>query len=131
MIVVDTSALVAILLLEPDARRYAAAVQAADVVKISAITLLEAGIVMHRKQGPGGVDDLRDLLSSASVEIVPFDGDMARIGTDAFARFGRGSGSPAKLNFGDCASYALAKSLSVPLLFKGADFVHTDIVSAV
>ena len=131
MIVVDTSALVAILLLEPDASRYAAAVQAADVVKISAITLLEAGIVMHRKQGPGGVDDLRDLLSSASVEIVPFDGDMARIGTDAFARFGRGSGSPAKLNFGDCASYALAKSLSVPLLFKGADFVHTDIVSAV
>ena len=131
MIVVDTSALVAILLLEPDASRYAAAVQAADVVKISAITLLEAGIVMHRKQGPGGVDDLRDLLSSASVEIAPFDGDMARIGTDAFARFGRGSGSPAKLNFGDCASYALAKSLSVPLLFKGADFVHTDIVSAV
>ena len=131
MIVVDTSALVAILLLEPDASRYAAAVQAADVVKISAITLLEAGIVMHRKQGPGGVDDLRDLLSSASVEIIPFDGDMARIGTYAFARFGRGSSSPARLNFGDCASYALAKSLSVPLLFKGADFVHTDIVSAV
>ena len=131
MIVVDTSALVAILSLEPDASRYAAAVQAADVVKVSAITLLEAGIVMHSKQGPGGVDDLRDLLSSANVEIVPFDGDMARIGTDAFARFGRGSGSPAKLNFGDCASYALAKSLDIPLLFKGNDFSETDIVSAV
>ena len=131
MIAVDTSALVAILQLEPDADRYAAALQAADVVKMSAMTLLETGIVMHAKHGPGAVDDLRSLLAGVKVEIIAFDTEMANFGIEAFLRYGRGSGSAAKLNFGDCASYALAKALDVPLLFKGDDFSHTDIVSAI
>lgn len=131
MIVVDTSALIAILQVEPDAQALAAAMQSSPAVAMSAVTLLETGIVIQSRRGPAGVDDLTKLLSGTRVMTVPFDERMAVLAIEAFARFGRGGQSGAKLNFGDCASYALAKSLDAPLLFKGNDFTATDIVSAV
>ncbi len=105
--------------------------QSAPAVAMSAVTLLETGIVIQARRGPAGVDDLTRLLTGAGVITVPFDERMGVMAIEAFAKFGRDSQSGAKLNFGDCASYALAKSLNAPLLFKGADFSQTDIISAV
>jgi ribonuclease VapC len=131
MIVVDTSALIAILLIESDAPLLAARLANATAVSVSGVTVLEAGMVVWARFGASGLVDLRRLLASVNAVVVPFDGTLADIAIHAFATFGRGSGAPAKLNFGDCASYALAKSLGAPLLYKGNDFAATDIVSAV
>ena len=130
MIVVDTSVLVAILQVEPEARVLVTAMQRTSAVGMSAVTLLEAGVVMRSKRGPAGVVSLERLLVRAKIALFPFNEAMARIAIEAFSQYGRRSGSKAKLNFGDCASYALAKALDVPLLFKGDDFSQTDIVSA-
>jgi ribonuclease VapC len=129
VIVVDTSALVAILQLEDDAQTLASALHAATSVSLSAMTLLEAGIVLYARRGQSGVDDLGKLLSGVGVVTVAFDERMAALAIEAFAKFGRGRGSRANLNFGDCASYALSKSLGAALLYKGDDFSATDIVS--
>lgn len=130
MIVVDTSALVAILLGEPDAATYRAAMMNADRRIVSAVSLLEAGIVLRSRQGPVAVATLETLLIQAVIEVMPFDPRHARIAIAAFERYGKGIHAAARLNFGDCAAYALAKALGVPLLFKGNDFVATDIASA-
>lgn len=129
MIAVDTSALMSVILGEQDADVYAGALadHAGDVC-ISAATLVESRIVAAAKQGGEATADLGALLVAIRVETVGVDEEQADIASAAWTRFGRGR-HPAALNFGDCFSYALARSRGVPLLFKGADFGQTDIAS--
>lgn len=128
--VVDTSAIVAMLLREPEMELFAVALADADDPLISAATLLEASIVMSVKSGEAGVARLDELLAAAAVRCVAVDAAQAAIARSAFARFGKGRAS-AGLNFGDCFSYALAKARDRPLLFKGSDFRRTDVTPAV
>jgi ribonuclease VapC len=128
-VVVDTSALVAVLFEEPEHDEFVALLADAADPLISAATLVEASIVMRAKTGHEGIVDLDDLLSAAAVRCVAFDIAQAHVARDAFARYGKGR-SPAGLNLGDCFSYALAKAADRPLLFKGSDFVQTDIAPA-
>jgi ribonuclease VapC len=124
--VLDTSALVAILSDEPERTDVVRLVtEAADPV-VSAATLLEASIVMQARTGPDGLEDLDRLLQAAGVRCVAVDATQALAARAAWARFGKGR-SPAGLNFGDCFSYALAMTLDRPLLFKGDDFAQTDV----
>ena len=128
MIVVDTSALVAILRDEADATSLIQALGNADGRLISAGTMLEAGIVtVHRGDEHSR---LMELVKRTDLEVVAISEAEAHAGISAFRRYGRGSKHPAKLNFGDCFAYALAKTRNLPLLFKGDDFIHTDIVPA-
>lgn len=127
--VVDTSALVAVLFEEPERDAFIALLADADDPLISAATLLEASIVVRAKTGHEGIVDLDDLLSAAAVRCVAVDLTQAHAARDAFARYGKGR-APAGLNFGDCFAYALAKTSSRPLLFKGSDFSQTDIAPA-
>jgi ribonuclease VapC len=131
MIVVDTSALIAILAGEPEHQAFLTLLDGVERRLLSALTYFETGIVMRARAGAGGVDDLSDLLQALSAEIVPFDEAQARAALDAYARYGKGIDPNARLNLGDCASYALAKGLNAPLLFKGTDFGATDITVAV
>jgi ribonuclease VapC len=126
VIVVDSSALAAILFGEPDGARFAAELAASDRNCIGAATLLEISMVVEGAQGPAARDDLDALLDLHAIEIVPFDAAQAAIARDAFRHFGKGR-TKAGLNFGDCISYALAKSRGARLLYKGADFAATDI----
>jgi ribonuclease VapC len=129
-IAVDTSAIIAVLLGEDDAESMVGALASnAGDVGISAATLVETRIVAEAKQGTAAAADLRTLLTAIDADIVAVDADQADIAAAAWMRFGRGR-HPAALNFGDCFSYALAKSLGAPLLFKGNDFAQTDIASA-
>jgi len=127
--VVDTSALLAILQDEPERRTFNEALEAADRCSISAATLVEASIVVESRYGAEGVRALDLLLTRASIDVVPVDAAQAQLARAAFARFGKGR-HPAGLNFGDCFPYALATSLGEPLLFKGADFGATDVAVA-
>lgn len=127
--VIDTSSLVAFLLREPAAERLMAALKASPNRKMSAASLVEAGIVMHGKQGDAGERELDALVRRLRVEIVPVTRDHAEYARDAFRRFGKGR-HPAALNFGDCFSYALARALDEPLLFVGNDFDRTDVAVA-
>ena len=131
MIALETSALIAILQNEPERDQYFEVIIDALPALVSAVSVLEAGIVMHAKHGPDGITDLQDFLHFIEADIIPFDADQARLAINAFATYGKGVRSRARLNFGDCASYALAKSRGVPLLFKGNDFVATDITPAI
>lgn len=97
---------------------------------MSAATLLEVAVVLRRRARSRDDRDLSNFLAAAPATIVPFDQQQYTIARDAFFRFGKGSGHIAQLNFGDCFAYALAKSLDLPLLFKGDDFIHTDLVAA-
>jgi ribonuclease VapC len=110
MIVLDTSALVAILTDEPERRAFNLAIENAPARAMSAATLLEAKMVLIR--------------------IEPVTAAQAELAFDAFRRFGRGTGHAARLNYGDCFSYALARENAAPLLFKGGDFIHTDVEPA-
>ncbi|MCC6618302.1 MAG: type II toxin-antitoxin system VapC family toxin [Chloroflexi bacterium] len=125
--IIDTSALVAVLLGEPEAPAMARAMAAAPACRISAATYLELAIVVdgRRDATPSGAIDA--LLRRGRIEVVPFTEGQARIAREAYQRFGRGSGHPARLNMGDCFAYALARDLGEPLLFKGHDFALTDI----
>ena len=124
--VLDTSALVAMLFGEPERDRFIAVLADAADPLISSATLLEASIVLQAKTGADGVADLDDLLAAAAVRCVALDGAQASLARDAFARYGKGR-APAGLNFGDCCSYALARATDKPLLFKGSDFSETDV----
>lgn len=126
MIVVDSSALVAILLHEPDARSYADAIIDSDERTISTFNLFETHVVVHQRMGDQGVRELMGLLSQFRLSTAPFDDGHAALAFEAYRRYGKGN-HPAALNLADCASYALAKSLDAPLLFKGNDFTQTDI----
>lgn len=130
MIVVDSSALLAILLHEPDFRTYVDAIVDAEARSISSFTLFETRVGVHRRLGEAGIAELTRLLSQAEATTVPFDDGQSALAFDAYRRYGKGSGHAAQLNLGDCASYALARTLNVPLLFKGNDFGRTDVQSA-
>jgi ribonuclease VapC len=124
--VIDTSALVAILLREPDAERFASALGEAPVRLLSAVTRVELSFVIGGRKGEAGRADLDLLLRDGGFDVVSVTPQQALIAIDAFRRFGRGR-HRAGLNIGDCFSYALAMATEHPLLFKGADFVYTDI----
>lgn len=124
--VVDSSALVAILELEEDAELLARALAGARVRWISTATVVEAGIVMLRRRGAEGSRDLDSLLARLSVEAVPVSEEHARLAREGFARFGKGQHA-AGLNYGDCFSYALARAADAPLLCKGDEFTRTDV----
>ncbi|MEG3088209.1 type II toxin-antitoxin system VapC family toxin [Sphingomonas sp. PB4P5] len=129
--IIDSSAIMAILLGEPEREALLAALVRAPTRIMSAGTWIELAAVMTRGQGrllP--IDDLNVLVSTFSIEIVPVTAAQGKIGHEAYRRYGLGTQDPAKLNFGDCFAYALAKETGDPLLFKGDDFTHTDITSA-
>ena len=125
-VVLDTSALLAILLQEPDAQRYSDAIAGAPRRLISAATLVEAGIVA---EGRGMREDLDALLARARAEVADFTAAQAATAQDGWRRFGKGR-HPAGLNLGDCFAYALAQSRGEPLLYKGNDFSLTDVKAA-
>jgi ribonuclease VapC len=128
MIVVDSSALIAIFEAEVDATVYAAAIQRADRLLISAVNVHETGIVMRARHGePGLARVWQFLVEQNDFEIMPFDEVQARAALVAFAHYGKGIDPSARLNLADCAAYALAKTIGAPLLFKGTDFSATDI----
>jgi ribonuclease VapC len=127
--VIDTSALAAILFREADALRFRAAIEDSAETFISAATVLEASILFTHRSGVEGARWLDALLKTANIETVAFDGEQLLIARQAQLRFGKGR-HPAALNYCDCFSYALAKSLGRPLLFKGIDFAQTDIATA-
>lgn len=129
--IVDTSALVGILNGEPDAETTEDALVSARTRRISAATLVELFVVIDGKRDPVRSARLDELLERSDVEIVDVTAEHARIARRAYRDFGKGSGHPARLNFGDCFSYALARATGESLLFKGDDFVHTDLTSAI
>ena len=98
-----------------------------DALKISAVTYTEASLVLFSRFGSLGLTKLDELLSGLAVEFIAFDKTQAQLARIAWQQYGKGR-HPAKLNFGDCCSYALAKHLNSPLLFKGNDFVQTDVL---
>jgi ribonuclease VapC len=125
--IIDTSALVAILRDEPDAPRFAAAIEAANVRRISAVTYVELGAVIDGARDAVASRRVDELIDVAGIVIEPVTATQARLAREAYRDFGKGSGHPAALNFGDCFSYALASDLGETLLFKGSDFARTDI----
>jgi ribonuclease VapC len=129
--VIDSSALIALLLAEPEAEQFVAAIAGAPSRLISAASYLETAIVMLARSGPDAQDKVDRLLAELSVTIVPFARDQAILGIIAYRQYGKGSGHSADLNFGDCFTYALAKLTGEPVLFKGNDFALTDIGLAV
>jgi ribonuclease VapC len=124
--VIDTSAVLAILQDEPERRAFNTLVAAAETRLLSAASLVELSIVVEARFGSDGQGDLDLFLSTAEIEIVAVDRAQAELARRAFSRYGKGR-HRAGLNFGDCFSYALAKGAGVPLLFKGNDFGHTDL----
>lgn len=124
--VLDTSALIALLLGEPDAPRLAAAVQAASARYVSVATVLETSLVMQARVGEQGDLEVDALVSDLALQLVPVDPDQLRLARDAAAHFGKGR-HPAALNYGDLFSYGLAASLNEPLLCTGRDFAQTDV----
>ena len=127
MIVIDTSALLAVLNNEPDRHAIYDAIWSAERRLVSAVNYQEAGMVLMARSGVKGVHDLEDLTAAMEAEVVPHDAKLAIAAIDAFQRFGKGINPRSRLNFCDCAAYALAASLDVPLLFKGNDFAETDV----
>ena len=129
MIAVDTSALIAILFAEPEADAFQHRI-ALEPVCLSAVSLQEASMVLAGRLGDATAwQELDELIRDTPIEVVAHDHVLAEIGRLAFIRFGKGR-HPARLNCGDCASYALARKREIPLLYKGADFARTDIVPA-
>jgi len=122
--IVDTSALIAILRAEPEARAFAIAIADADHRRISAANYLEAAMVIDGSHDPIASRRFDDLLREAAIAIEPVTEEQAKVAREAYRDFGRGSGHAARLNFGDCFAYALAKITGEPLLFKGDDFLH-------
>ena len=126
--VIDTSAILAILSREPEGHHFSQLIALSPPALVSAATYLEVRIVTEARWGRDGVRDLKSFVTAPSMAIIPFDAEQAIIAADAYFRYGRGR-HQAGLNFGDCFAYALAKNTGELLLFKGDDFVHTDIVS--
>jgi ribonuclease VapC len=124
--VLDTSALLAILLAEPEAELFARAIAGDPRRLLSTVSAFEAAIVMRSRKGPEGVRELDLLLHSAAVSIVSFDEEQVKIARKAYEEYGKGR-HPAALNLGDCASYSLARISGERLLCKGADFPQTDV----
>jgi ribonuclease VapC len=125
--VLDTSALLAILQDEPERRAFNEAIEAAESRLMSVANHVEVSIVIESRYGAEGLRELDRFLDCAGIELVGVDVEQGKLARDAFSRFGKGR-HPASLNFGDCFAYALARSLAQPLLFKGDDFSKTDLV---
>jgi ribonuclease VapC len=130
MIAVDTSALVAIAFAEPERDAFLQAIKIADKALISTVSVVEARMVIHGRRGQRAVILMDDLLRLSMFEFAAPSAHEADAAYAAFVAYGKGSGHPAALNFGDVFSYALAKVRGLPLLYKGEDFAHTDIASA-
>jgi ribonuclease VapC len=127
VIVLETSALVAVLRQEPERPRILSALNEAEAVSLSAVSRYEALVVLRAKGSPNPAVRVDQLVAEYGIEVVAFDAAQSAIAFQAYARFGKGSGSRARLNLADCASYALATSLAAPLLLVGNDFAHTCI----
>lgn len=127
--IVDTSAILAILLGEPDAERYEDAIAAAWPRRMSVVALLEAAMVVESRGGARAGDELDALLERAEIELAPVTSGHAIAARRAWRRYGKGN-HPAGLNFGDCLVYALAEATGEPLLYKGRDFARTDVEAA-
>jgi ribonuclease VapC len=128
--IIDASALIAILRDEPEAADCAAAIEAASHRRLSAANFVEAAIVIDASRDPVASRRFDDLMREAQIVIEPVTEAQARLAREAYRDYGRGSGHSARLNFGDCFAYALARDSGEPLLFKGADFTHTDVTPA-
>jgi ribonuclease VapC len=127
--IIDTSAVLAILLAENDAERYARAIEEADTCRMSAAGYLQAAVVIDNRGDRVASREFDLFFRRAGLAIEPVTFEQAQIARQAYQDFGKGR-QPAGLNFGDCLSYALSKSLDEPLLFKGADFAQTDVQRA-
>jgi ribonuclease VapC len=127
--IVDTSALIAILRDEPEARACASAIESSAIRRVSAANFVETALI-DASRDPVASRRFDDLIREALIIVEPVTEAQARIAREAYRDFGKGSGHPAKLNFGDCFAYALAKVTAEPLLFKGDDFARTDIEPA-
>jgi ribonuclease VapC len=127
--VIDTSALLAIIQDEPERRRFNEAIEAAASRAMSVASFVEISIVVESRYGAAGLRDLDLFVDRAGIELVPVDVEQGKIARRAFSRFGKGR-HPAGLNYGDCFTYALAIRLGEPLLFKGDDFSRTDVTLA-
>jgi ribonuclease VapC len=128
--IIDTSALIAILRAEDDASDMAHAIEQAGMRQISAANYLEAAVVIDGSRDPVASRRFDELVQAADLRIEPVTQDQAQIAREAYRDFGKGSGHKAGLNFGDCFAYALAKTTGQPLLYKGNDFTHTAITPA-
>lgn len=128
--IVDASAIVAIIRGEEDALELATAFRGVTSARVSAPTLLEAAHKLDRIDITGTSSALDAFVARTRLEIIPFDAEHAAVARDARRRYGKGSGHPANLNFGDCMTYAAAYIADEPLLYKGDDFKHTDLKSA-
>ena len=128
--VIDTSALLAILFGEPEALSFTRTIVDESRKLISAFNALESGIVVEARKGEAGGRELDLLMHRARIEIVAMNADQAELARAAWRKFGKGN-HPAGLNIGDCCAYALAKYSGEPLLFKGNDFTQTDIMAAI
>ena len=124
--VLDTSAVLAILQNEPERRQFNEAIEAADTRSLSTASFVECSMILESRYGADGVRDLDLFIAKAQVSLVPVDEEQADLARRAFRKYGKAR-HPAGLNFGDCFSYALSKALEEPLLFKGNDFAHTDV----
>lgn len=127
--VIDTSAILAILGDEPERRAFNEAIESADPRLMSTASFVEASMVIETRRGYEGLRDFDLFIAKAGIELAPVDADQAHIARQAFREYGKGR-HPAGLNFGDCFSYALARAAGLPLLFKGNDFAQTDIEPA-
>jgi len=130
VIVVDTSAIIAILADEPERHAFQELIGTTQDILISAFTVFECSTVIRSRFPIAALSDFETLLREGAFDIAPFDSQQATLASAAYARFGKGPRSGAKLNLGDCVSYALAVSRDLPLLFKGDDFSRTDVRSA-
>lgn len=128
--IVDASAVVAILRQEPEAAAFAKAMEEAAVCRISAVNYVEAGVVIDSEKNPVASRRLDELLRIANIEIASVTPEQAHTARAAYRSFGRGSGHPAKLNFGDCFAYALTVTTGEPILFKGEEFTKAGLKSA-
>lgn len=124
--VIDSSALLAILLREPEAEQFALAIANDPKRLVSAVSVFETAIVIHARKGPAGARELDLLLYTAGLTVVSLDSDQVLLARAAYEKYGKGY-HPAALNLGDCCSYALACFSAQPLLFKGDDFPRTDV----
>ncbi len=127
--IVDSSAVLAVLYREPDAERYETAIAAAPNCRMSVANMLETSIVLESRGGVAAGHELDVFLEKAVIELAPVTAEHAEVARRAWRRFGKGN-HPAALNFGDCFAYALADVTGEPLLFKGKDFARTDVEAA-
>ena len=124
--VLDTSAVLAILQNESERRQFNEAIDAAEARSLSTASFVESSMIVESRYGADGVRDLDLFIAKAQISLVPVDEEQANLARRAFRKYGKGR-HPAALNFGDCFSYALAQALNEPLLFKGNDFKQTDL----